>query len=66
MGRAASAFVNSVLGAGSEMESFRISRIPQRSTGLTPERGLHLDQNRQATVSVLIKGEVPVDHPAIG
>ena len=59
-GRAASAFANSVLGARSEVESFR-SAVSSAITGLTPERGLHLDQNRQATVSVLINGEVPVE-----
>ena len=64
-GRAASAFANSVLGARSEMESFE-SAVSSAITGLTPERGLHLEENRQATVSVLIKGELPIDRLAMG
>jgi predicted aconitase len=64
-GRAASAFVNSVLGARSEVESFE-SAVASAITGLTPERGLHLEKNRQATVSVLIKGESPFDYLAMG
>ena len=64
-GRAATAFANSILGARSEMESFT-SAVSSAITGLTPERGLHMEQNREATVMVIIKNVGTIDYPAIG
>ncbi len=52
-GRAACAFVNSAIGARSEQESTRTA-LAAAICGLTPERGLHLDENREATVAVVI------------
>jgi predicted aconitase len=51
-GRAAVSFVNSVMGARSEVETNE-SALASAITGLTPERGLHLDRNREATVAVV-------------
>ncbi len=52
-GRAACAFVNSGLGARSELESYDDS-LAAAISGLTPERGLHRDEGRKATVAVVI------------
>lgn len=63
-GRAACAFVNSALGARSEMESYE-DALASAVSGLTPERGLHRDEGRRATVAVLI--DTPeVDLAALG
>jgi phosphomecalonate degydratase large subunit len=64
-GRAASAFVNSVLGARSEAESFE-SALASAITGLTPRRGLHLDENRGATVAVVVHEADGLDHSLLG
>lgn len=55
-GRAACAFVNSALGGRSELESFDDS-LAAAICGLTPERGLHRDENRNSTVAVVIDGD---------
>ncbi len=64
-GRAASAFVNSVFGARSEVESFD-SALASAITGLTPERGLHLEENRQATMAVLVHEVDDLDYSMLG
>ncbi len=64
-GRAASAFANSILGARSDLESFE-SAVASAITGLTPERGLHLDAKRQATIAVRIDGLDGLDYASLG
>ncbi|MDW5564060.1 MAG: aconitase X [Methanomassiliicoccus sp.] len=65
-GRAASSFANSILGARTEVESFETA-VASAITGLTPERGLHLEENRQATVAVTVpKGGGTIDYPLLG
>ena len=54
-GRAACAFVNSALGARSELESYDDS-LAAAISGLTPERRLHKDEGRKATVTVIVDG----------
>ncbi len=53
-GRAACAFVNSAVGARSEPEG-TASALAAAICGLTPERGLHLDENREPTVAVVLE-----------
>lgn len=58
-GRAATAFVNSIMGARSEMETFD-SALASAITGLTPERGLHFEENRRPTIAVMV---TDYEHP---
>jgi predicted aconitase len=64
-GRAAVSFVNSILGAKSETESFE-SALASAITGLTPERGLHLDENRNPTVAVRVPENIGSDYALLG
>jgi predicted aconitase len=64
-GRAAVAVVNSVMGARSEMETYETS-LASALTGLTVERGLHLEQNRKAAVAVIVTEHEGQDLIALG
>jgi len=64
-GRAAVAFANSILGVRSEMEGFE-SALASAVTGLTPERGLHLDVDRELTVAVKVPAEIGSDYGMLG
>jgi len=64
-GRAASAFANSVLGARGAEEDFE-SAVASAVTGLTPERGLLLPENRRATVVVTADSWPREDHALLG
>lgn len=54
-GRAAVAFLNSVLGGRSEAEDFS-SAMASTITGLTTERGILLEENRRPTIEVVVTG----------
>lgn len=66
-GRAASAFANSVIGARTEVESFETA-LASAITGLTPERGLHLEERRRMSVAVTVKKDHGgrIDHSLLG
>ncbi|MBI0584541.1 MAG: DUF521 domain-containing protein [Methanomassiliicoccus sp.] len=64
-GRAASSFVNSILGARSEVEDFRTS-MASAITGLTAERGLLLEENRRPTMAVVVPSNVGRDFALLG
>lgn len=64
-GGAAASFVNSIMGARSETETFE-SALASAITGLTPERGLHLDENRGATLAVVVPDQPGIDLTALG
>ncbi len=64
-GRAAVSFVNSIIGARSEVETYE-SALASAITGLTPERGLHLDENRRATIAVNVLDHRGTDLTALG
>lgn len=51
-------FVNSVIGARTNTEG-RESAAASMLTGLTPNAGLHLDENRRATVRIRVETEIP-------
>ena len=64
-GRAAVSFANSIMGARSEMESFE-SATASAVTGLTPERGAHLDRGRDPTVALVVPDGTEVDLALLG
>lgn len=64
-GRAASSFANSILGARCEKESFE-STVASAITGLTPERGLHLDANRHPTIAITLPPAEKLDYTLLG
>jgi predicted aconitase len=64
-GRAASAFANSVLGARSEVESFETAAA-SAITGLTPERRMHIEENLQPSVAVVVPRDEGIDHSMLG
>ncbi|MEZ3160368.1 aconitase X catalytic domain-containing protein [Microbacterium sp. BWT-B31] len=51
-------FINSVIGARTNTEG-RESAAASMLTGLTPNAGLHLDENRKATVHVRVETDIP-------
>lgn len=64
-GRAAGAFVNSVRGVRSEQDTFE-SAVASAIAGVTPARGLLLEENRRATVAVAVDRAPRNDHSMLG
>lgn len=64
-GRAAAAFANSVLGVRTAQETFE-SAVASAIAGVTPARGLLLEEARQPTVAVVVGRGMKDDHSLLG
>ena len=64
-GRAAGAYANSVLGVRSAAETFE-SAVASAIIGLTPERGILVEESRRPTVAVTVAEHIDRDHALLG